>query len=98
MSPTEKNIVKPKQKITNAAEKVKIVQQKFSSMKITPSKYYKHKINIPVENLIVNNLIPKKNDLAKKMRVENWILYKHLYWAENDRPDLGGRQRGPSKC
>ena len=88
--------MKPKQKVTNAAEKVKIVQQKFSSMKITPSKYYKHKINIPVENLI-----QKKNDLAKKMRVENWILYKHLYWAENDRPDLGGRSgrpRGPSKC
>ena len=25
------------------------------------------------------------------MRVENWILYKHLYRVANDRPDLGGR-------
>ena len=39
MSPKEKNIVKPKQKVTNAVEKVKIVQQKFSSMKVTPSKF-----------------------------------------------------------
>ena len=31
--------MKPKQKVTNAAEKVKIVQQKFSSMKVTPSKF-----------------------------------------------------------
>ena len=63
-------------------------------------KYYKQKINIPVENLIANNLIKKKN-LAQKMRVENWILHKHLYRAENDRPNLGGRSgrpRGPSKC
>ena len=64
-------------------------------------KYYKHKINIPVENLIANNLIQKINDLAQKMRVDNWILHKHLFQAENDRPDLGGHSgqpRGLSKC
>ena len=39
MSPKEIKIVKPKEKVTNSTEKLKIVQQKFSSMKITPSKF-----------------------------------------------------------
>ena len=39
MSPKEIKIVKPKEKVTNATEKLKIVQQKYSSMKITPSKF-----------------------------------------------------------
>ena len=39
MSLKEIKIVKPPKKVTNATEKLKIVQQKFSSMKITPSKF-----------------------------------------------------------
>ena len=61
MSPKEKNIVKPKQKVTNATEKKSHKFLLSLVLLATLLKYYKHKINIPVENLIANNLIPKKN-------------------------------------